>query len=54
MKFPIYRPRGLDAPHVADDIKQIWQEQITMMHDKKAPNYLVDSAQRIKFNLSSK
>ena len=28
MKFPIYRPRGIDPPAVTDDIKRIWDEQI--------------------------
>lgn len=42
MKFPIYRPRQ-KAPDVSDDIKKIWEEQLSMTQDSRRPKYLLDS-----------
>jgi len=31
MKFPVYRPRGAEAPGVDDDINVVWKQHVTPM-----------------------
>ena len=48
MKFPIYRPRGGDAPGVRDDIDAVWKTQITPMapSDHRLGGGLTEAAAR--------
>lgn len=40
-KFPIYRPRGHGAPDVTDNIKKIWEKQLSNKQDR--PKVLLNS-----------
>ena len=48
MKFPVYRPRGGEAPAVQDDIDAVWKQQVTPMaaSDHKFSTGLAEAAAR--------
>jgi hypothetical protein len=48
MKFPVYRPRGAEAPVTSDDVDAVWKQQITPLSpsDRKLAGGLAEAAAR--------